>query len=118
MGMKNFCSAVDFGCRGGSWLSVFRDLGVETVYGIDGDWVDVSQLRIPVECFHAVALDGPLSLPSRFDLAICLEVAEHLPPERVMSFIGELCAAAPVVLFSAAIPHQGGVNHVNKQWPD
>jgi hypothetical protein len=50
-----------------------------------------------------------------FDLAVCLEVAEHLPPERAASFIAELCHLAPVVLFSAAIPGQGGHHHLNEQ---
>jgi SAM-dependent methyltransferase len=51
------------------------------------------------------------------DLAVCLEVAEHLPPGAADAFIGTLCALAPAVLFSAAIPGQGGHGHLNEQWP-
>ena len=54
----------------------------------------------------------------RFDLAITLEVAEHLPPERAAGFVEELCTLAPIVLFSAAIPDQGGTHHLNEQWPE
>jgi hypothetical protein len=51
----------------------------------------------------------------RFDLTICIEVAEHLPPERALEFVAFLCRTAPVIYFSAAIPLQGGVNHVNER---
>jgi hypothetical protein len=47
---------------------------------------------------------------------LSLEVAEHLPPERAQSFVADLVALAPAVLFGAAIPGQGGVNHLNEQW--
>lgn len=110
-------SAVDFGCGDGSWLSVLREHGVDEIKGIDGDWVDISQLKIPIDCFQRAAIERSIDLSRTFDLAISLEVAEHLPPIRAESFIKELCTAAPLVLFSAAIPHQGGVNHINEQWP-
>lgn len=54
----------------------------------------------------------------RFDLAISLEVAEHLSPPAGQRLITSLCALAPVVVFSAAIPGQGGHGHLNEQWPD
>lgn len=52
-----------------------------------------------------------------FDLAVCLEVAEHLSPGAADAFIGTLCALAPIVVFSAAIPGQGGHGHLNEQPP-
>ncbi len=45
-------------------------------------------------------------------------MAEHLPESRAANFVSELTTLAPVVLFSAAIPCQGGLNHVNERWPD
>ncbi len=47
-----------------------------------------------------------------------LEVAEHLPPECAEAFVDELISLSPVILFSAAIPKQGGEDHVNEQWPE
>lgn len=111
-------SVIDIGCGDGSWLSVFRDCGVEDVLGLDGDWVDDGQLKIPAPCFHRIALDRPFHIDRHFDVALCLEVAEHLPETGAREFISELTALAPVVIFSAAIPHQGGHHHVNEQWPD
>ena len=41
-----------------------------------------------------------------------------MPPERGERFVADLVALAPVVLFSAAIPGQGGTDHINEQWQD
>ncbi len=53
----------------------------------------------------------------RFDLGICLEVAEHLPTAGADQLVENLVRLSDVILFSAAIPHQGGTHHVNEQWP-
>lgn len=110
-------SVVDVGCGDGSWLSVFRAHGVSRVLGIDGYWVAEQQLRIPADAFRRRHLEEEIAVGERFDLAMTLEVAEHLPPGRAAGFVADLCALAPLVLFSAAIPDQGGHRHVNEQWP-
>ena len=111
-------SAIDVGCGAGGWLAAFQENGVETICGVDGQWVPTSQLLIPRECFEPIDLEKHLALNKKADIAICMEVAEHLPHESARSFIKGLTAIAPVILFSAAIPHQGGNNHVNEQWPE
>jgi SAM-dependent methyltransferase len=111
-------SVVDVGCGDGNWLAVSRRLGVEEIVGIDGEYVDRSVLQIPQDCFRAFDLTKPLHLERAFDLALSLEVAEHLPEDCATIFVESLTRAAPCVLFSAAIPFQGGTNHVNEQWPD
>ncbi len=88
------------------------------VRGIDGDYVDKSRLQIAPECFTAADLTRPLVLNERYDLALCLEVAEHLDPASGAGLVHALTALAPVVLFSAAVPGQGGIGHVNEQWPE
>lgn len=112
-------SAVDAGCGDASWLSVIAETGADRVLGLDGPWVDAAQLKIDADCFRRCRIDEALDTGGAdpFDLAISLEVAEHLPPDRAPGFVAELCALAPVVLFSAAIPDQGGHHHVNEQWP-
>ena len=77
----------------------------------------VLSLLIDSKCFEAADLGNPVVLDKAYDLALCLEVAEHLPQERAPGLIADLVKAAPVILFSAAIPAQGGTNHVNEQWP-
>jgi hypothetical protein len=110
-------SVVDVGCGLGTWLAVAGELGVRELLGIDGDYVDRDELVIPPDLFEAHDLAASLRLGSRFDLAMCMEVAEHLPPDRGASFVADLASLADAVLFSAAIPLQGGENHVNEQWP-
>jgi len=111
-------SVVDIGCGAGSWLSVFREHGVEDVLGADGEWVDRALLRIPERQFSALDLEKPFRLGRQFDLAMSVEVAEHLPARCAEVFVDSLARLAPVVLFSAAIPFQGGAKHLNEQWPD
>src|SRR6266542_1611328 len=80
-------SIVDVGCATGAWLSVFRDHGINTVIGLDGAYVDRSKLLIPTDCFHAINLAKPFTLSGRFDLALSLEVAEHLPAANANGFV-------------------------------
>lgn len=111
-------SVVDVGCGTGAWLAAFRAAGVRDVLGVDGDYVTRSSLNIPVESFQAADLNRPLRIERSFDLALSLEVAEHLPPGRADGFVADLVRLAPAVCFSAAIPLQGGVDHVNERWQD
>jgi SAM-dependent methyltransferase len=109
-------SVIDVGCGTGNWLAMAHELGVHDVLGIDGPWVK-AQLAIPPDKFVEHDLSTPLKLDRRFDLALSLEVAEHLPASAAQILVQSLCDAADVVLFSAAIPGQGGRRHVNEQWP-
>ncbi len=109
---------VDVGCGTGTWLAVWLEHGALDVCGIDGDYVEPELLEIPPERFVAADLTAPLTIQGRYDLALCLEVAEHLPQATAAPLVAALTRLAPAVLFSAAIPLQGGVNHVNEQWPE
>jgi SAM-dependent methyltransferase len=111
-------NVVDFGCGRGAWLKAFRENGIETLLGMDGNYVDREKLLIEAHEFSCADLTTPIKLDRRFDLAICLEVAEHLPAKSSRTLVASLVDAAPVVLFSAAIPGQGGTHHVNEQWPE
>lgn len=116
---------VDIGCGVGSWLRAALDLGVSDAVGLDGAYVDRSALLVDQAAFISADLAkdnlreslGSLAAEP-FDMAICLEVAEHLPFERAPSLIAELTTLADAVLFSAAAPFQFGEQHVNEQWPE
>jgi SAM-dependent methyltransferase len=110
-------SVVDVGCGSGAWLAEAARLGVEDYLGVDGFTPDAS-LAIPRERFATHDLTAPLRLDRRFDLALCLEVGEHLPERAADVLVESLAGLAPAVLFSAAVPGQGGDNHVNESWPD
>jgi hypothetical protein len=110
-------SVVDIGCGLGSWLSVFAKHGAGDILGVDGDWVDKEMLNIPQEQFHKADLTRPLRLDKRYDLALSLEVAEHLPESAADTFVQSLVDASDHIIFSAAVPFQGGQNHINEQQP-
>ncbi|MEM8836213.1 MAG: class I SAM-dependent methyltransferase [Planctomycetota bacterium] len=113
-------SVIDVGCGTGTWLRAARELGASEVLGIDGGFVPLDQLEIRDDRFVAQDLRrGPDldALPRRdFDLAMSLEVAEHLPDDAGDALVEALCTLAPVVLFSAAVPMQGGTGHINERW--
>ena len=104
---------IDVGCGSGSFLKVFADNGVE-INGIDGDWVEEGDLDILPKFFRSVNLEKRIILYDRYDLVICLEVAEHLTAGRAPTFVEDLCHLSDIVLFSAAIPFQGGTGHINE----
>lgn len=114
--LPNIHSAIDVGCGVGTFLLTLNKQGVKDILGLDGDWVNRDMLVIPHNNFKNVNLTTPPDLKKKYDLAICLEVAEHLPVENAEKFIGWLCGLSENVLFSAAIPYQGGVNHLNEAW--
>ena len=111
-------SVIDIGCGLGNFLYNFKELNVETVLGVDGSWVDrkkVAHYLNEVE-FLEHNLEKPLKLNKRFDLVLSLEVAEHLSESSAKTHVKNLVSMGDVIIFSAAIPFQGGQNHINEQW--
>jgi hypothetical protein len=94
---------------------VFEEHGVADVFGVDGPYV-LDALEIPASAFLSHDLTTPLHLGRQFDLVVSLEVGEHLASEFADGFVASLVAHGPAVLFSAAIPFQGGPGHVNEAW--
>lgn len=113
-------SIVDFGCGRGAWLSAFAALGAKRLVGLDGPWNSQSDLVDqaiefrPADLNEGVAV-GPAA--ERFDLAMSLEVAEHLRPESSANVVRSLCGLSDVVMFGAAFLHQGGSDHINLRLP-
>ena len=111
-------SVLDIGAGHGAWAAEWLAAGVRTVLAVDGDYVQPEQLAVPKKNFRAHDLATPLNLKKRFDLVQTLEVAEHLPADKADLFIDNLVRHGDVILFSAAVPHQGGEHHVNEQPPE
>lgn len=107
---------IDIGCGEGHWANAFAGLGSDVI-GIDGEYTADKTVLGDRFIPHDISQPLPDHLTGRFDMAICLEVAEHLFDHRAPSFVAELIGLAPIVLFSAAIPGQGGTHHVNERWP-
>lgn len=111
-------SVVDVGCGTGIWVQEFIRAGLGETVGVDGAYVPAGSRRLEPANFVEADLTQPLELGDRRDLATCLEVAEHLQPESALTLVESLVRGAPAVVFSAAVPGQGGTHHVNEQWPD
>jgi SAM-dependent methyltransferase len=110
-------SIVDVGCGVGAWLNIWKELHPELkVKGIDTNYFSIDKLLFNVTDFVEADLSKQIPSIGKFDLAISLEVAEHLPPERAKTFIQELCTLSDTILFSAAVPGQEGTQHLNEQY--
>ena len=105
----------DIGCGTGTFLVASLERGAQSALGLEGAWVTPDMLDDARIAFVQHDLELPIT-GIEADLVISLEVAEHLSPERAAGFVADLVAMAPAVLFSAAIPGQGGVGHRNEQW--
>jgi SAM-dependent methyltransferase len=109
-------TVVDIGCGPGYWLYFARALGIEDVHGYDSTDMPAEERELPPEFYSHADLSEPMDFERKADLAISTEVAEHIEIGRAGIFIDNLTRASDVVLFSAALPYQGGIGHVNENW--
>jgi SAM-dependent methyltransferase len=108
-------SVLDVGCGVGAWVAEYHKQGIMACLGVDGDYVKESSLLVPPASFIARDVGHPFDLRRRFDLAQCLEVGEHLETPASKTLVANLVRHSDRVLFSAAVPGQGGENHINEQ---
>jgi SAM-dependent methyltransferase len=115
-------SVLDVGCGRGTWLQACHELGAEKLVGLDGEWNNQTSMLDDAISFKSIDLNEPFTLPEMVDLAMTLEVAEHLQQESSAEFVRSLTGTSEAILFSAAYSGQGGTNHVNEQphtfWAD
>jgi len=114
-------SVLDVGCGRGQWLKVFKENRIDRVLGIDGNHVPAEIKMVdPNSEFKVFDLKNikNLVLKKQFDLALCLEVAEHLPKEIAEDFVDFLTQSSDIIIFAAAVIGQTGENHINEQNPD
>lgn len=110
-------SVIDVGCGIGNWIKKFEEHCVSDVIGIDGVHLNKALFLPSPEKLLLMDLEKPIHLERKFDLAICLEVAEHLAKGAAGDLVRSLCALSDIIVFSAAVPGQDGQNHVNENWP-
>ena len=100
-------SVLDVGCGKGEWMSAFSALGA-SVFGVDIAAPDG-------DLYLCHDLTTHFDLGRTFDLAVCLEVGEHLPEDAADTLVDSLVRHSDRVLFSAAVVGQEGVGHINCQ---
>lgn len=110
-------SVVDIGCGTGSFANEFLNLGVSEVIGYEGVWMESLPTLLPKNNYRYHDLTKSIVSLSSYDICLCLEVAEHINEEHAENLIEILTSMSSVIVFSAAIPKQGGNHHVNEQWP-
>ena len=111
-------SVLDFGAGDGWWCNSFNEMGCPSTTAIELD--ELARKYMPEKVsFIRHDLREPLDLGFQVDLVICLEVAEHIPPQYASRLVTTLCKhSANRVLFSSAPPGQSGTGHINLQQPE
>lgn len=110
-------SILDLGCGVGAWSKAFADSGVPTQTLVDHPANQANNLVFRPTSFLQIDLETELPPVHRVDLGICVEVVEHLSEKRALAAVHYLSACTDTILFSAAVPRQGGVQHINEQFP-
>lgn len=108
-------SVLDVGCGRGAWLREWSNERITDFMGVDGDYIDDANLLFPIDHFVRCDIAQPFALGRRFELIQSLEVAEHIAESQSDTFVRNLAAHGDIILFSAAVPGQGGEFHVNEQ---
>lgn len=107
-----FKSLVDVGCGDNHYTQFLKQNGWDGnhLLGIEGS---------PSACARTDVFEHDLRTPltdvREFDIALSLEVAEHIELEYADVFVNNLCALSDVIVMTAAPPGQGGLQHVNEQ---
>lgn len=105
-------SVIDIGCANGEYVAPFKERGC-AVRGLDGEPTAGSLLGDDFFCVDLrQAIVAP---PVKYDLGICLEVAEHLQAEFADNLVFNVANSSDLILWSAAKPGQGGLHHYNCQ---
>jgi SAM-dependent methyltransferase len=112
-------SVADVGCGSGGISAALRHSGVEQVYPFDFSQASVDMtIRRGFANARRLDLTQAQDIPATADLCLCLEVAEHIPRKFERHLVSLLSQVAPVLIFTAAPPGQGGHLHVNLRSQD
>ena len=108
---------IDVGCGTGALIKAFRERGVR-VAGLE--YSDAALVLCRARDLDVRKFDlekDLLATAERFDVAVSMEVAEHLPARVADQYVALLAKLSDVIVFTAARPGQGGQDHVNEQPP-
>ena len=114
LGVFNPRSVVDFGCGIGDILYQFERKGID-ILGIDASKVCHKYAKISKGNFLLFDLRNNFYSPGKYDIALCLEVAEHIEEKYSDILVRNITQSSPVIVFTAAPPGQGGMDHCNEK---
>lgn len=108
-------SVIDWGCGCGFILEKLQMHGITELCGVEGS-VDVKPF-IPESLKNTIQIADVLLYKSKiYDLAISIEVAEHIPEKDAGRFVDAVCnSASKWVWWTAAQIGQDGTGHINCQ---
>ena len=107
---------IDIGAGTGTYAAALRHRGFEAVACERSRVGRLYARRQGVPCVpFDLSREPPAQVAEGFDLAYCFEVAEHVPPESAARLVGFVATQAPVAVFTAAPPGQGGTGHVHER---
>lgn len=110
-------AVMDLGCGVGTWAATAEADGATSVVAVDGPWVEEAMLQVSAEAFRSCDLESHLpDVSGPIGLTIWAENVEHLTPQRGQMVHDWVCSVSDAVLFSAAVPEQGGTGHWNERW--
>ncbi|MCC5833745.1 MAG: class I SAM-dependent methyltransferase [Opitutales bacterium] len=113
----HFDSIIDVGGAQGAWLHAARERFKATrIRCYDHPDMRTRELLIDSENYTFCDLEQREKQFNQADLAICVECLEHLSPDAAERVFELLCSSASALLFSAALPRQDGVGHINGRW--
>jgi glycosyltransferase involved in cell wall biosynthesis len=106
----------DIGCGNGYIISNLYNKYSKKVWGVDGSEYFMDNIdRSVLSMVKRVDLTNKAKL-DKADVAICLEVAEHISAEFSDILVNNIVSVnAKTIIFTAAPPGQAGVNHINLQ---
>ena len=109
-------SVVDYGCGAGWFLYYFKKSGVVDLVGLEPNEEMVSVLNESIKNdIIFKSLTDEVILDRAFDLAMNIEVAEHIDEKHSDIIIENITRHTNLLVFSAAPPGQGGWGHINEQ---
>ncbi|MFA5109565.1 MAG: methyltransferase domain-containing protein [Patescibacteria group bacterium] len=113
-------SVVDIGCGVGLYLKEFAERGIEDLLGLDGSPAAAEEFLFNRDHLVIFDLAGRYRFEKKYDLGLCLEVAEHLREEDADTLVGTVTDAADDIIFTAAVCGQGprSIGHINEQPSD
>jgi SAM-dependent methyltransferase len=116
---KKSMKVIDVGCLNGYIMESLRQGGVKEIFGTDISYFLAVEKNLNPEFLTGITV-GDFSqnnYPSAaFDVVVCMEVLEHIPPEVTQKFVAELARITKpdgILLISTSEDWQADDTHIN-----